>query len=61
MKKTYKIEVEASKIKGIKSVSVNFITQKMEIEFLDDVDDKKLLKEVIKKCKKVEPDFEIYI
>ncbi len=55
------IEVEASKIKGVKSVSVNFITQKMEIEFLDDVDSKKVMKEIIKNCKKIEPDCEIYL
>ena len=55
------IEVEASKIKGVKSVSVNFITQKMEIEFLDDVDSKKVMKEIIKNWKKILRDYTIVV
>ena len=72
MKKTYEIEVdcancanlmeeEAKKTSGVKDASVNFMTQKMDIEFLDDVDINKVIKEVIKNCKKVEEDCEIYI
>lgn len=70
MKKTYAIEVdcancanlcqeEAKKIEGIKDVNVNFMTQKMIVEFDDDADVKKIMKNVEKACKKVEPDFEI--
>ncbi len=72
MKKTFKIEVDcancanlmeeaAKKTQGVKNAVVNFMTQKMDVEFLDDVDSKSVMKEVLKNCKKVEEDCEIYI
>ncbi len=72
MKKTFKIEVDcancanlmeeaAKKTQGVKNSVVNFMTQKMDVEFLDDVDSKSVMKEVLKNCKKVEEDCEIYI
>jgi copper chaperone CopZ len=70
MKKSYKIEVDcancaniiedlASKIDGVKSVAVNFILQKMTVEFIDGAEPKLVIKDVLKAGKKVEPDFEI--
>lgn len=70
MKKTYEIEVdcascanlmevETKKIDGVSGVVVNFMTQKMIVEFADDADEKKVMKAVLKACKKVEPDCEI--
>lgn len=67
MKKVFKIEVDCAvcagkveeavkKMEGIKSCSVNFITQKMTIE-ADDIDS--IIKDVLKVARKVEPDFEI--
>lgn len=72
MKKSYKIEVDcancanlmeeaARKTNGVKNAIVNFMTQKMEIEFSDNVDINSVMREVIKNCKKVEDDCEIYI
>lgn len=72
MKKSYKIEVDCAncanlmeeairKTNGIKSVTVNFMAQKMDIEFSDDVDINSVMNEVVKNCKKVEEDCEIYI
>lgn len=72
MKKTYKIDVDcancankmeaaAAKVEGVASVSVNFMNQKMSVEFAPDADEKKVMKEVRKQCRKVEDDFEIYI
>jgi copper chaperone CopZ len=72
MKKTYEIEVDCAncankmeeatkKTKGIKNATVNFMTLKMNIEFEEGVDEKKVMKEVIKNCKKVEDECEIYI
>ena len=72
MKKTYKIEVDcancankmeeaAKKTEGVKDAVVNFMTLKMTVEFEDGVDDKKVMKEVLKNCKKVEDDCEIYL
>lgn len=70
MKKTYDIEVDcancanlmeeaAKKIEGIAAASVNFMTQKMTVEFEEGQDQKKVMKNVLKACKKVEPDCEI--
>ena len=70
MKKTYTIEVDCAncanlmeeatkKTEGVASAVVNFMTQKMEVEFAEGADDAKVMKEVLKACKKVEPDCEI--
>ncbi|MBO5369307.1 MAG: cation transporter [Clostridia bacterium] len=72
MKKTYKIEVDcancankmevaASKTDGIKEAVVNFMTQKMTVEFEDGADMESVMKSVLKNCKKVESDCEIYL
>ena len=70
MKKTYKIEVdcancanlresEAKKTDGVANAVVNFMTQKMIVEFEEGKDSKAVMKNVLKACKKVEPDCEI--
>ena len=70
MKKTYNIEVDcancanlmedaARKTEGVASATVNFMTQKMIVEFEDGKDSKDVMKNVLKACKKVEPDCEI--
>lgn len=70
MKKTYEIEVDcancaqlmeqaASKVEGVASVVVNFMTQKMIVEFKEGADVKAVMKQVLADCKKVEPDCEI--
>lgn len=72
MKKVYKIEVDcancANKMEqatkdteGVKNAVVNFMTQKLEVEFEDDADVKAIMKNVVKNCKKVDDDFEIYL
>lgn len=72
MKKTYKIEVDcaacalkmedaAKKVEGVQNATVSFMTQKMNVEFADDADDKAIMKNVLKACKKVESDCEIYL
>ena len=70
MKKTYKIEVDCAncanlmedttrRVSGVANATVNFMTQKMIVEFTDGSDPKTVMKEVLKACKKVEPDCEI--
>jgi len=70
VKKTYAIEVDcancanlmeeaARKTEGVASAVVNFMTQKMIVEFAENTDPKKVMKDVLKACKKVEPDCEI--
>ena len=72
MKKTYKIDVDcancankmeeaAKNTSGIKDASVNFMTLKMKVEFDEGADTDTVMKEVLKNCKKVERDCEIYI
>ncbi|MCQ2413403.1 MAG: cation transporter [Clostridia bacterium] len=70
MKKIYSIEVDcancarlmeetANKVEGVAMATVNFIAQKMTVEFADGADEKKTMKAVFKACRKVEPDCEI--
>ena len=72
MKKTYKIEVDcancankmekaAKKTEGVVEAVVNFMTQKMIVEFEEDADETLVMKQVLKNCKRVESDCEIYI
>lgn len=70
MKKIYSIEVDcancanlmeeaANKTEGVASAAVNFMTQKMTVEFAEGGDEKKVMKNVLKACRRVEPDCEI--
>lgn len=70
MKKTYKIEVDCAncanlmenatkKIAGVADATVNFMTQKMIVTFEEGQEPKTVMQEVLKACKKVEPDCEI--
>ena len=72
MKKTYGIEVDcancankmeeaAKKTLGVKDCSVNFMSLKMKVEFEEDSDADDVMKEVLKNCKKVESDCEIFL
>ena len=72
MKKTYKIEVDcancankmelaAQKTEGVASAVVNFMTQKMTVEFAEGQDPAVVMKQVLKNCKKVEDDCEIFL
>lgn len=71
MKKTYQIEVDcancanqmeeaAKKTTGVRNAVVNFMALKMIVEFEDGYDEKKVMKDVLKNCKRVEDDCEIY-
>ena len=70
MKKTYKIEVDcancanlmedaAKKTGGVEDAVVNFMTQKMTVQFEDGREPKSVMEDVLKACKKIEPDCEI--
>lgn len=50
-----KMEAAIQKIDGVNNVSVNFLLQKMMIDAQDDRFDS-IMAEVVKTCKKVEPD-----
>ena len=72
MKKSYKIDVgcancankmeeAAKKTEGVKDATVNFMMLKMNVEFDENADIKSVMKDVLKNCKRVEDDCEIYI
>ena len=72
MKKSYKIEVDcancankmeeaAKNTAGVKDASVNFMMLKMKVEFEEGQDPDSVMKEVLKNCKKVEDDCEIFL
>ena len=72
MKKTYRIEVDcancanlmeeaASRTEGVQKAVVNFMTQRMTVEFAEGSEEKAVMKNVLNNCKKVEEDCEIYL
>lgn len=72
MKNTYRIEVDCAncanlmerttkKVPGVADASVNFMAQKMTVEFAEGADAGKVMKAVLKACRKVEPDCDIEI
>ena len=72
MKKTYRIEVDcancanlmeeaANRTEGVQKAVVNFMNQKLIVEFAEGSDEKAVMKEVVRACKRVEEDCEIYL
>ncbi len=72
MKRSYKIEVDcancanlmedaAKKTAGVKDAVVNFMTLKMNVEFEEGADPKAVMQDVLKNCKAVEEDCEIFL
>ena len=72
MKKTYKIDVDcancankmedaAKKTDGVKNAVVNLMTLKMQVELEEGHEPKTVMQEVLKNCKKVEDDCEIFL
>ena len=72
MKKTYKIEVDcancankmeqaAKNTQGVKDATVNFMTLKMIVEFEEGAEPVTVMQDVLKNCKKVEDDCEIFL
>ena len=71
MKKTYKIEVDcancankmeeaAKNTAGVQDATVNFMALKMIVEFEEGQEPKAVMQEVLKNCKIVEDDCEIF-
>ena len=72
MKKTYKIDVDCAncankmeqatkKTECVKDAVVNFMTLKMTVEFEEGADPQTVMQQVIRNCKKVESDCEIFV
>ena len=71
MKKTYKIDVDcancalkmeqaAKATEGVQDAVVNFMALKMTVDFAEGADPKAVMRDVLKNCKKVEDDCEIF-
>ena len=72
MKKTYNIVVDcancadklvraAAATPGVKSARVNYMALKMTVEFDQTQDESAVMEQVLKNCKKVESDCEIFL
>ena len=72
MKRSYKIDVDcancankmeaaANNTAGVAKVVVNFMALKMFVEFEEGAEPEKVMKDVLKACRKVEPDCEIFM
>ncbi len=72
MKKTYMIEVDCAncankmedtvkKTPGVADAVVNFMGQKLIVTFEENADPASVMKDAVKRCKKVDRDLEIYL
>ena len=72
MKKKYKIDVDcancaakmeeaAKTVDGVVNAVVNFMALNMTVDFAQDADVDSVMHEVLKRCKKVESDCEIFL
>lgn len=70
MKKTYaidvdcancanKMEIAANSVDGVANATVNFMMLKMIVDFEEGAEEKKVMKQVLKACRKVEDDCDI--
>ncbi len=70
MKKKYNIYVDcancanlmedkASKVEGVESLTINFMAQKMTVEYNDGANADEVFKNIVAACKKVDSDFEV--
>ena len=71
MKKIYGVEVDcancAAKMEqavkatdGVKDASLSFMTLKLKVDFEDGADEKAVIKQALKNCKKIESDCDIF-
>ena len=71
MKKSYKIEVDcancaqkmeraANEVEGVEKAVVNYMALKMTVEFSESADVRAVMEEILKRCRKIESDCEIY-
>ncbi|MBE6758885.1 MAG: heavy-metal-associated domain-containing protein [Ruminococcaceae bacterium] len=71
MKKTYSIEVDCAncalrmedvirKVDGISDAVINFMAQKLTVDIDDGQNEKAVMKQALRSCRRVERDCEIY-
>lgn len=70
MKKSYPIEIDCvncankveaavQKVPGVKALNINFMAQKMTVEFEPDVNTAQVLREILRVGQRIESDFSI--
>ncbi len=70
MQKTYGVEVDCgacalkmeealAKLPGVVSAKIRFMSQKLDLEWEDSLEEKDILQAVRKTCQRVEPDFRL--
>ena len=71
MKKTYRVEVDCANcalkmedalrtVPGISDAVINFMAQKLTVDIDDGLDEKAVMKQDLRSCRRVERDCEIY-
>lgn len=53
------MEEKASKVEGVESLTINFMAQKMTVEYNDGANADEVFKNIVAACKKVDSDFEV--
>lgn len=72
MEKTWKMDVDCAncalmmeeavrKVKGVESVTINAMTQKISLRFKENVNMDDVMKQIVKVCRRIEPDSKIYM
>lgn len=72
MTKTYRIDVDCAncageiecavaRCHGVAAAQVNVMTQKMVVTFAEDADSEEVMQEVVRVCRKIEPDATIHV
>ncbi len=56
-----KMERAIGALEGVINANMSFMTQKLTIEFADDADEKAIMKEAAKICRRIEPDCRIIL
>lgn len=72
MEKTWKMDVDCAncalmmeeavrKVKGVESVTINAMTQKISLRFEENINMDDVMKQIAKVCRRIEPDSKIYM
>lgn len=72
MEKTWKMDVDCAncalmmeeavrKVKGVESVTINAMTQKISLRFEENINMDGVMKQIVKVCRRIEPDSKIYM
>ena len=70
MEKTWKMDVDCAncalmmeeavrKVKGVESVTINAMTQKISLRFEENINMDDMMKQIVKVCRRIEPDSKI--